>query len=124
MERRFELRKEALLAECEVAPQVFSGVAERLAKFVEPFAQLLTQPAQREHTTDYLNGLMSDLERKSIEPIALKAGVPPRTKPATGSATSRQSEPPSQNPMANAAAKVANTAMLMTNSEKLLEPMA
>ncbi len=26
MERRFELRKEAMLAECEVSPQVFLGV--------------------------------------------------------------------------------------------------
>jgi SRSO17 transposase len=72
MERRFALRKEALLAECEVVPQVFSGVAERLAKFVEPFAQLLTQPAQREHTTDYLSGLMSDVERKNVESIAYR----------------------------------------------------
>ena len=37
-----------MLAECEVASQVFSGVAGRLAKFVEPFAQLLRQPAQRQ----------------------------------------------------------------------------
>ncbi len=72
MERRFELRKAAMLAECEVAPQVFSGVAERLAKFVEPFVQLLTQPAQREHAPDYLNGLMSDLERKNVESIAYR----------------------------------------------------
>jgi SRSO17 transposase len=72
MERRYALRKEALLAECQVAPQVFSGVAERLAKFVEPFAQLLTQPAQRDHTTDYLNGLMSDVERKNVESIAYR----------------------------------------------------
>jgi SRSO17 transposase len=72
MERRFVLRKEALLAECQVAPQVFSGVAERLVKFVEPFAQLLTQPAQRDHATDYLNGLMSDVERKNVESIAYR----------------------------------------------------
>jgi len=72
MERRFALRKEALLAECQVAPQVFSGVAERLAEFVEPFARLLTQPAQRDHTTDYLNGLMSDVERKNVESIAYR----------------------------------------------------
>lgn len=72
MERRFELRKEAMLAECEVSPQAFAGVAERLAKFVEPFAQSLTQPAQREHATDYLNGLMSDLERKNVESIAYR----------------------------------------------------
>lgn len=70
MERRFEMRKEAMLAECEVSPQVFRGALERLAKFVEPFAELLTQPAQRQHTVDYMSGLVSDLERKNVESIA------------------------------------------------------
>jgi SRSO17 transposase len=70
MERRFEVRKAAMLAECEVSPQVFSGVKERLASFVEPFAVLLSQPAQREHTTQYLHGLISDVERKNVESIA------------------------------------------------------
>ena len=70
MERRFELRKEAMLAECEVPPQVFRGVVERLAKFIEPFAELLRQPAQRQHTSDYMRGLISDLERKNVESIA------------------------------------------------------
>lgn len=60
MERRFALRKEAMLAECEVAPQVFQGVMERLVKFAQPFAELLTQPAQRQHAADYLSGLISD----------------------------------------------------------------
>jgi SRSO17 transposase len=72
MERRFELRKEAMLAECKVAPQVFQGVMRRLATFVEPFAKLLRQPAQRQHATDYLAGLISDLERKNVESIAYR----------------------------------------------------
>ena len=74
MERRFEVRKAAMLAECEVSPQVFSGAEERLAKFVEPFADRLTQPAQREHAADYLSGLVSDLERKNVESIAYRHG--------------------------------------------------
>jgi SRSO17 transposase len=72
MERRFELRKVAVLAECEVAPQVFRGALDRLAKFVEPFAEMLTQPAQREHTTEYISGLISDLKRKNVESIAYR----------------------------------------------------
>ena len=72
MERRFELRKEALLAECEVSSEVFRGAVERLAKFVEPFAELLGQPAQRRHTTEYLSGLISDLKRKNVESIAYR----------------------------------------------------
>lgn len=70
MERRFALRKEAMLAECEVPPQVFRGVVDRLVHFVEPFAKLLSQPAQRRHTEDYLTGLVSDLDRKNVESIA------------------------------------------------------
>lgn len=70
MERRFELHKEAMLAECEVTSQVFRGVMERMVMFVEPFAELLTQPAQRHHAHDYLSGLVSDLERKNVESIA------------------------------------------------------
>jgi SRSO17 transposase len=72
MERRFVVRREAMLAECEVAPQVFHGVVERLARFVEPFAELLTQPAQRQRSHDYLAGLVSDLERKNVESIAYR----------------------------------------------------
>ena len=72
MERRFELRKEAMLAECEVSPEVFRGTVERLTKFIEPFADLLYQPAQREHAADYLGGLVSDLERKNVESIAYR----------------------------------------------------
>jgi SRSO17 transposase len=72
MERRFEVRKEAMLAECEVAPQVFCGMVERLKQFAKPFTALLTQQAQREHTQDYLAGLVSDLERKNVESIAYR----------------------------------------------------
>lgn len=72
MERRFELRKEAMLAECEVAPQVFGGAVERLVEFVKPFAELLGQAAQRQHAADYLSGLVSDLERKNVESIAYR----------------------------------------------------
>jgi len=72
MERRFELRKEAMLAECEVSAQVFLGVVERLGQFVEPFAQLLAQQAQRQHTHDYVTGLISDLKRKNVESIAYR----------------------------------------------------
>jgi len=72
MERRFELRKEAMLAECEVAPQVFGGAVDRLAKFVEPYAELLTQPAQRQHAAEYVSGLVSDLKRKNVESIAYR----------------------------------------------------
>ena len=41
MERRFELRKEALVAEAQVDEKAFRGAVEGLQKFVEPFAACL-----------------------------------------------------------------------------------
>lgn len=72
MERRFEVRKREMLAECEVSERVFRGMAERLAQFVEPFAACLGQPAQREHARKYVAGLLSDLKRKNVESIAYR----------------------------------------------------
>jgi SRSO17 transposase len=72
MERRFELRMEAMLEECEVSPQVFEGVTERLSEFVEPFAALLRRPEQRLRAAEYLSGLVSDLKRKNVESIAYR----------------------------------------------------
>lgn len=72
MERRFELRLEAMLEECEVPPRVFEGVTDRLREFVEPFAASLKQPIQRQRVAEYLSGLVSDLERKNVESIAYR----------------------------------------------------
>ena len=72
MERRFELRLEAMLLECEVSPRVFEGVTNRLAEFVEPFAALLGRPEQRQRAVEYVSGLISDLERKNVESIAYR----------------------------------------------------
>jgi SRSO17 transposase len=72
MERRFKLRREAMQAECEVSPEVFRGALDRMAKFVEPYAALLMQPAQRQHTAEYISGLVSDLKRKNVESIAYR----------------------------------------------------
>ena len=67
MDRRFEVRKQEMLAECEVSPLVFRGVVERLERFVDPFASLLTMQAQREHAAGYISGLVSDLRKKNVE---------------------------------------------------------
>ena len=70
MDRRFEVRKQEMLAECEVSPQVFRGVEQRMKRFVQPFADWLRLPAQREHAADDVSGLVSDLEKKNVESIA------------------------------------------------------
>jgi len=72
MDRRFEVRKQEMLAECEVPPHVFRGVEERMKKFVQPFADLLRLPAQRKHAADYICGLVSDLDKKNVESIAYR----------------------------------------------------
>jgi SRSO17 transposase len=72
MDRRFEVRKQEMLAECEVPPHVFRGAEERMEKFIQPFADLLRLEAQRVHTADYVSGLVSDLEKKNVESIAYR----------------------------------------------------
>ena len=70
MERRFTVRKRQMLEECEVSVNVFRGMLERLESFFPPFLECLQQPAQRDHASKYVSGLVSDLERKNIESIA------------------------------------------------------
>lgn len=72
MERRFEVRKQEMLAECEVDPRVFRGMTERLRRFAQPFIECLHTPAQQAHATQYVGGLMSDLKRKNVESIAYR----------------------------------------------------
>jgi SRSO17 transposase len=72
MERRFELRKAELLADCQVHPAMFAGMIERLDQFAEPFAARLRRPEQRVHARMYLQGLLSDVERKNAEAIAYR----------------------------------------------------
>ena len=72
MERRFELRKDALLAEAQVPAGLYQGTLERLERFVEPFAACLTRMEQTEHTLEFVSGLLSDLDRKNTESIAYR----------------------------------------------------
>jgi SRSO17 transposase len=70
MERRFEIRLEELLNECEVPEAVFDDVEGRLREFVEPFAVLLCRREQGEHAQAYVAGLLSQLPEKNVESIA------------------------------------------------------
>ena len=72
MERRFELRLDALLEECQVSPALFRGMTERLTLFVEPFAACLQRAEQKQHALTYVSGLVSDLDRKNTESIAYR----------------------------------------------------
>lgn len=72
MDRRFEVRKAEMLADCEVRPAVFQGITTRLEEFAVPFVACLHRPEQREHAHTYLGGLLSDVERKNAEAIAYR----------------------------------------------------
>jgi SRSO17 transposase len=51
----------------------------RLTAYLSEFADCFGRRDTREHLSVYVRGQLSDLREKSVEPIALKAGVPPRT---------------------------------------------
>jgi SRSO17 transposase len=72
MERRFALRKEALVGEAQVGVEAFRGAVERLEKFIEPFALHLARREQVQHAVDFVAGLVSDLDRKNTESIAYR----------------------------------------------------
>jgi SRSO17 transposase len=50
-----------------------------LKSFASRFEDCFVDRRCRDHLPVYLQGQLSDLDRKSVEPIALRAGVPPRT---------------------------------------------
>ena len=72
MDRRFETRKRQLLEDCQVSPEVFNRMMERLEIFAGPFMKSLVRSEQREHGQKYLQGLLSDLKRKNSESIAYR----------------------------------------------------
>jgi len=55
------------------------GLKPRLDEFLKEFRDCFTRKDTRMHLTTYVNGQLSGLQRKSVEPMALAAGVPPRT---------------------------------------------
>jgi SRSO17 transposase len=70
MDRRFERRKEQMLAECEVDPGLLRDAGPRLASFLAPFQRRLAGDAPRQHAVEYAQGLVSNLKRKNVESIA------------------------------------------------------
>ena len=51
----------------------------KLTLFLQQFDDCFPRKDTRAHLAIYITGQLSDLPQKSVEPIALKAGVPPRT---------------------------------------------
>lgn len=74
MEARYEVRKQELLEECQVAPNVFERVIPRLERFMEPYVEAFFRREPCQHATTFVSGLLSDLEHKNVESIAYRFG--------------------------------------------------
>jgi SRSO17 transposase len=70
MDDRFAPRLQEMLDSAQCGPEVTAGTLTRLDEFLRPFAASLTEPTQRTHTREYIEGLFSKLERKTGEAIA------------------------------------------------------
>ena len=62
-----------------MTPEQIAALGSELAEFLGEFADCFGRPETRLHLQDYVRGQLSDLPRKSVEPIALFNGVEPRT---------------------------------------------
>ena len=79
MERRFEVRKQEILKETDIQPQVVNGMLKRLEQFAQPFIASFGRREPRENAQMYMCGLLSDLQRKNIESIAYRYDRPRET---------------------------------------------
>jgi len=70
MERRFEARLQQMMDQAEVSPELLRELLPRLREFVQPFVTDRATPEQIRHATEYIMGLVSQLEHKSGEGIA------------------------------------------------------
>jgi SRSO17 transposase len=55
------------------------ALRDQLDDYVNLYADCIKTAPSRKHLRTYVNGQISDLERKNVEAIALDAGVPPRS---------------------------------------------
>ena len=62
------------MSDCEITPEEIEECMSELKEFMNPFIVHFGRREQREHGVDFVRGLLSDLERKSVEPIAERAG--------------------------------------------------
>ena len=68
-------RREELLSDCIVFPDVFTQMVDRLGEFVVPYQQALETEAGQHPMHLYLQGLLSHLPRKNAEKIATLVDV-------------------------------------------------
>jgi SRSO17 transposase len=66
---------QALLADAAVTPDQVRGCQDRLTAFLERYLPRFYRAEQRVNATLVIRGLLSGLQRKTCEPIAVEAGV-------------------------------------------------
>src|SRR5689334_15108874 len=66
---------QALLADAALTPEAVRGCQDRLNCFLERYLPRFYRTEQRANATLVLRGLLSGLQRKTCEPIAVEAGV-------------------------------------------------
>jgi SRSO17 transposase len=67
---------QALLNDAIVAPDTVRDCTDRLTGFLQRYLPKFYRTEQRENATLVIRGLLSGLERKTCEPIAIEAGLP------------------------------------------------
>jgi SRSO17 transposase len=55
------------------------AIGPQFTAFLQPFERFFDTAASVQHLRHYARGLLSDLPRKTAEPLALQAGTPPRS---------------------------------------------
>src|SRR5712692_1568002 len=68
-------RREEVLSDCLVSPDVFDSMVDRLRAFVVPYQHALETEAGQRNVHLYLQGLLSHLPRKNAEQIATLVDV-------------------------------------------------
>src|ERR671937_1443380 len=68
-------RREEMLSDCLVSPDVFTQMVDRLGEFVVPYQHVLETEASQRNVHLYLQGLLSHLPGKNAEDIATLVDV-------------------------------------------------
>lgn len=66
----------ALLADATVFAEDVRDCRAHLTRFLQRYLPLFCRSEQRQHLAAFVRGLLSGVERKSVEPIARQAGIP------------------------------------------------
>ena len=66
---------QALLADAVLTPDAVRGCQDRITTFLQRYLPLFYRAEQRTHAALVIRGLLSGLQRKTCEPIAVEAGV-------------------------------------------------